>query len=99
MLFVVVYKPRENWSEELQQRTLQLFTQWQPPAGLEFKAHYAHADGSGGVAVVAVSDAAALVEGIEPFSASFAFDATPVVEMAEAVPLMQRAQAWRASTR
>ena len=99
MLFAVVYRTRENWSEDLQRRSLQLFTQWQPPAGLEFKAHYAHADRRGGLAIVEVSDATVLVEGIEPFSAYYDFEATPVVEMTEAVPVMQRALAWRDSIR
>lgn len=37
MLFGVVYAPHAGGTEEMQKRSLQLFTQWSPP--FEFKVH------------------------------------------------------------
>ncbi len=44
MLFGIVYSPRDS-SEESARRSLQLFTNWQPP--IEFKGHWALATGGG----------------------------------------------------
>ena len=49
MLFVLTYTARDV-TEKKEKRSLSLFTNWQPPAGYEFKSHYALADGTGGVA-------------------------------------------------
>jgi uncharacterized protein DUF3303 len=40
MLFAVHYTARDV-TEEKEKRSLNLFTNWKPPAGYEFKAHYA----------------------------------------------------------
>ena len=45
MLFAVLYTARDA-TEEKDKRSLNLFTNWKPPAGYEFKAHYALADGA-----------------------------------------------------
>jgi len=39
MLFAVHYTARDV-TEEKEKRSLKLFTNWKPPAGYEFKAHY-----------------------------------------------------------
>ena len=98
MLFMATYKPRGEMTEATQKRSLQLFTNWKPPAGFEFKAHYAAADGSG-YALVEVDSPAAAVEGISPWEPFFEFSLTPVLEMAQAVPILQRVYAWRDSVR
>src|SRR3954469_16864579 len=46
MLFSLVYTARDV-TEESQKRSLNLFTNWKPPAGYEFKAHSPLADGTG----------------------------------------------------
>ena len=96
MLFAVIYTER-NPTEESQKRSLKLFTSWTPPAGLTFKAHYASTEG--GIAIVEAESAAAVLEGIGPFTPFFDFKALPVVDMMEAVPIFQRLNAWRDSVR
>jgi hypothetical protein len=98
MLFVVQYTARDV-TEEKDKRSLNLFTNWKPPAGYEFKAHYSLADGSGGVAIVEVSSAAALLEAHAPWGPFFEFRSVPVVEVDKAVPIFQRVNAWRDSVK
>ena len=75
MLFAAIYRTT-NTTEEAQQRSLQLFTSWQPP--VDFKAHYALADGSGGIAILETDDAAAVLEAVAPFTPFFDFEVTPI---------------------
>ena len=75
MLFAAIYRTT-NTTEEAQQRSLQLFTSWQPP--VDFKAHYALADASGGIAIFESDDAAAVLESVAPFTPFFDFEVTPV---------------------
>jgi hypothetical protein len=95
MLFGLLYAPLDGTTEETQKRSLQLFTQWSPP--FEFKAHYARGDGKGGIAILESDTAEAIVEGISPWLPFFEFEAMPVVDIQAAVPLFQRAYAWRDS--
>jgi hypothetical protein len=95
MLFGVVYTGRETVSEESEKRSLALFAAWQPP--FEFKAHWARADGSGGIAVVESDSAATLLEGVAPWQPFFHFDISPVLGVEEAVPIFAKVNAWRDS--
>jgi hypothetical protein len=99
MLFAVTYTPRSGWSEEREKRTLALFTNWQPPAGYEFKALYDYADADGGIALVEASSAEVLFEAHAVFAGHLEFRVRPVVPSEVAVPLMQKAIAWRDSVR
>src|SRR5476651_1116938 len=96
MLFMTVYRSHANVTAESQRRGLQLFTQWQPPAGFTFKAHYTSPDGVG-FAVVEADNVAALIEGTAPFTPYLDFKVTPVMDIMEAVPLLMRADAWAQS--
>ncbi len=98
MLFAVVYTEK-NATEASQHRSLNLFTNWKPPAGYEFKSHYATADGSGGVAIVEANSAATLLEAHSPWTPFFDFRTVPVVEIEKAVPIFQRVNAWRDSVK
>jgi Protein of unknown function (DUF3303) len=93
VLFGVVYRPR-NPTEASQKRSLQLFTNWQPP--IEFKGHWAFARG-GGMAIVEADDSAALVEAVVAFTPFFDFTIEPAVTVEEGVPLFMKVNAWRDS--
>ena len=94
MLFAAVYTPL-NPTEESQNRSLQLFTSWQPP--FEFKFHWARADGKGGIAILEADDPAVVLEGVAPFTPFFEFVITPVTPIEDAVPVFMRTNAWRDS--
>jgi hypothetical protein len=98
MLFMVQYTARDV-TEETAKRSLSLFTNWKPPAGYEFKAHYSLADGSGGVAIVEVNSVAPLLEAHAPWAPFFEFHTVPVLEVEKAVPIFQRVNAWRDSVK
>ena len=98
MLFAVSYTARDS-TEEKEKRSLNLFTNWKPPAGDEFKAHYSLADGSGGLAIVEASSPAALLEAHAPWGPFFESRTVPVVEVDKAVPIFQRVNAWRDSVK
>ena len=99
MLVAVIYTARENVSEDTTKRSLTLFTHWKPPKGYEIKCHYSFSDGSGGLGIVDVSSSAALLETAGTFSPFFDFKTLPVVEIEAAVPILQKANAWRDSVR
>jgi len=93
VLFGIVDKERHP-SEESQKRSLQLFTNWQPP--VEFKGHWAFATG-GGMAIVEAENSAAMVEAVTPFTPFFDFRVEPVVNVEEAVPIFTKTTGWRDS--
>ncbi len=96
MLFAMTYVARDV-SEDKEKRSLSLFTHWKPPAGYEFKAHYALADGTGGLGIIEAASAAAILEAHSPWGPFFEFKIVPIVEIDKAVPVFQRVQAWRES--
>jgi hypothetical protein len=98
MLFAGTYTNRPAVTEENSKRSLQLFTNWTPPKGFEFKAHYAYSDGSGGT-FIAEGTPETLLEATAPYIPFFEFKIVPVVEITAAVPIFQRVNAWRDSIR
>jgi hypothetical protein len=94
MLFAAIYTAH-SVTEESQKRSLALFMNWTPP--FEFKAHYALADGSGGIAIVEADDPNVILEGIAPFTPFFDFEVTPVSEIESAVPVFAKVNEWRDS--
>ena len=84
-------------SEESSKRNLQLFANWTPPAGFEFKAHWARADAKGGIFIAEAASAEALLEATSPWATRMDFDIAPIVDMNAAVPLFMKVQAWTES--
>jgi hypothetical protein len=99
MLFALTYTPRDGYSEERDRRTLKLFSNWQAPAGFEFKGFYDYADGDGGVAIVEVSSAELMLEATAPWAVFFEFKARPLVSIEKSTPIFEKAIAWRDSIR
>ena len=97
MLFVAVYKGKDTATEETAKRQLQLFLSWQPP--FEFKHHWARADQNGGIALFEADSAAVVLEGIAPWTVYLDFEVAPVIPIEQAVPVIQKTNAWRDSVR
>ncbi len=97
MLFLAQYAPKDSRSEESQKRSLKLFTEWKPP--VPFKAHYARADGRGGIAIFETDNPALVAEMITPWVPFFDFDLCPLLPMEEAVPINLKSIAWREGKR
>ena len=97
MLFAVIYTARGNSSEESEKRSLQLFANWTPPAGFEFKSHYSFADGTGGIAIVDAQSAEAVLEAHAPWGPFFNYRTVPVVDVEASIPIFDTSNAWRDS--
>jgi len=95
MVFGVIYKPRPGGDEKRQERALQVFTEWTPPAEIRFRAHYFRADGNGGIAIVETDVATALGAATAPFSPFFEYEVVPLMEVDEAIPVLKDAMEWR----
>ncbi len=84
MLFATVYTSRGEGSEEAAKRVQQIYSQWKPPAGVEIKAFYSMADGSGGIVISEATTAAQILEAISPFAPYMEYNVTPIVVIGEA---------------
>ena len=93
MIFGMIYSFR-NPTEQIDRRAINLFTNWTPPQGFEFKSHHEFSDGSGGMATVEVSSPEAMYEAVAPFRGFAEFKLVPVVEVSVAIPIVQKAHAW-----
>jgi len=90
MLFGVVYSRRNSPEAANSERSLSLFTDWQPP--LEFTDHWNFATG-GGMGLVEADSSAALAGVIAPFAPFFDFKLEQVDADDEAVPTFMKMSA------
>jgi uncharacterized protein DUF3303 len=99
MLFGIVWSNRAGGTEETDKRTLKLFKNWQPPAGLEFKSFYDYADGNGGIAIAESNSAEAILEATAPWATFFDFTVRPIVPTDKSPAIFEKVIAWRDSVR
>ena len=93
MLFHVTWEFIDT-SEEGAGRSLQVFQNWQPPAGADFKGFYGFADNSGGVAIIEVDSLATLAKTTAPFIPWLRFAATPIMPIEEMAAISGEALAF-----
>jgi hypothetical protein len=96
MLFMCQGKARPGLSVEDQQKVLQLFASWKPPAGIEIKAHYLGAAG-GDYVIVETSSVEALIEATSIWAPFVVYEVTPIVEAQLGVAGVTRADELRRS--
>ena len=96
MLFHVTWQFNEL-SEESERRSLNVFSQWQPPAGADFQGFYGFVDGTGGVAIIEVDSAATLARTTAPWTPWLRFTVTPIVPIDESAAIGGEAIAFRDS--
>lgn len=95
MLFYVGWKARAGQGPKEAEAALQVFSRWQPPAGMEMKGMWARPDG-GGFCLCEAASAEVVFEGTAPWSETYLdYDVVPIVEMEKAVELMKQAMAFR----
>lgn len=83
-------------SEAADKRSLEVFSKWQPPAGM-FQAFYGYADGTGGFAIVETDSASAIAKAIAPFTPWLRFSMRPILPIDEAAAVALEAVAFRDS--
>ncbi len=96
MLFHVTWELVDS-SEEGEKRSLDVFANWQPPVGAEFRGFYGYADGSGGIAIIEVDSLATLAKTTAPFVPWLHFTATPILPIEELAAIAGEAIAFRES--
>ena len=96
MLFHVTWEFVDS-SEEGERRSLDVFSNWQPPAGAEFRGFYGFADNSGGIAIIEVDSLATLAKTTAPFVPWLRFAATPIMPIEELAAAGAEAIAFRES--
>lgn len=99
MLFAIVWTSRAGATEETDKRTLKLFKNWQPPAGLEFNGFYDYADGNGGIAIAETNSAELILEATAPWAMYLDFTVRPIVPTDKSPAIFEKAIAWRDSIR
>lgn len=98
MLFEISYKVRTGGNESSDKRIMQIFSKWKPPAGMVVKAHYARTMASG--FIIAEADSVApIIEANAVYAIWLDYEVTPIIDIADAVPALERAYAWRESIR
>ncbi|HEU0074858.1 MAG TPA: DUF3303 family protein [Dehalococcoidia bacterium] len=96
MLFHVTWEFVDS-SEDGEKRSLDVFSNWQPPAGAEFRGFYGFADNSGGVAIIEVDSLQTLARTTAPFIPWLHFAATPIIPIEEAAAIGGEAVVFRNS--
>lgn len=93
MLFALIYRRRPSNDETEVRRLFQRFMAWEPPEGLDVKAHYAFVSG-GGVAVVDAPDVGTLRQAIGPFAGMLDIQTEPALNIPEAIAISMATQEW-----
>jgi hypothetical protein len=97
MKYVVSWQPKSTESEEVQARSLQVFSKWSPTEGTTYLQFLGRIDGTGGFAVVETDDPALVARDVSIFSAFFDFNVYPVLEIQEAARIGAGAIEFRQS--
>ena len=97
MKYVVSWESRQSASEELQARSLQVFSKWSPSEGTTFHQFLGRVDGRGGYAVVETEDPALIAKDMAIFGAFFDMSVHPVLEIADTAMLSAEAVEFRGS--
>jgi Domain of unknown function (DUF3303) len=75
-------------------RSLEGFVRWLPPDDQVFLQFVSRVDGRGGLAVIETDNAAGLLESVARFSPWFEFEVFPVVDVADAVGVLDTSLTW-----
>ena len=97
MKYVVAWEVRANASEEVQARSLHVFSKWSPGEGTDFLQFVGRVDGRGGFAVVETEDVALLARDMAIFSAFFDMSVYPVLDIQESARIGGEAVGFRAN--
>lgn len=98
MLFHVTWEFTDN-SEEGSRRSLAVFSEWQPPAGAEFKGFYGFASGGGGVALIEADGVETLARTTSPWTPWLRFTINPILPIEQSSAIAGEAVGFRDSVK
>jgi hypothetical protein len=94
MEFIGMTSFRSNVTPEGRREALRVFSQWQPPEGLNMKLLYFSADGLRSFGLAETDNAALLTDVAARFSDYIDFEWIPVLPAQEAAAIAGQANAW-----
>jgi hypothetical protein len=97
MKYVISWQPRPNATEEIAERSLQVFGKWSPAEGARFLQFLGRIDLYGGFAVVEADDPALVARETAIFSPFFDFTVYPVLDISETARIGGEAIEFRRS--
>jgi hypothetical protein len=95
MKYVVSWETRAGVTEEVQARSLQVFSKWSPAEGTNFVQFLGRVDSRGGFAVVETDDPALVARDMGIFSAFFDMSVYPVLDVQEIAQILGEAVTFR----
>jgi hypothetical protein len=98
MKYVVAWELRPNYSEDLDERSLEVFGRWSPAEGSNFLEFVARVDGRGGFAVIETDDVTLIARDVAVFNAFFDFNVYPVMDARESAQIAGEAIEFRRGT-
>ena len=99
MKYVVCWETGANAGEEVQARSLQVFSKWSPSPETTFDQFVERIDGGGGFAVIETDDPTLIARDMAIFSAFYDISVYPVLDIADAVQIENEAVEFRNSVR
>lgn len=97
MKYVVTWETRASVSEEVQARSLQVFSTWSPAEGTTFVQFVGRVDGRGGFAVVETDDVTLIARDAAIFGAFFDMSVYPVLDVEQAAQIGGEAVQFRSA--
>lgn len=97
MKYVVSWESRAGAAEDVQAKSLQVFSKWSPSEGTEFLQFVGRVDGRGGFAVVETDDVALIARDMAIFTAFFDMSVYPVLDIQESARIGGEAIQFRHS--
>lgn len=95
MKYVLTWELRPNYSEDLDERSLEVFARWSPAESTNFLEFVARVDGRGGFAVIEADDVASIARDVAIFNAFFEFNVYPVIDVRESAKIAGEAIQFR----
>lgn len=95
MKYVLTWELRPNYSEDQDERSLEVFARWSPAESTNFLEFVARVDGRGGFAVIEADDVASIARDVAIFNAFFEFNVCPVMDVRESANIAGEAIQFR----
>jgi Protein of unknown function (DUF3303) len=97
MKYLIAWEPGANASEDVQARSLQVFSKWAPAEGTDFQQFLGRVDGRGGFAVVETDDVTLIARDTAIFGAFLDMTVYPVLDIQESARIAGEAVEFRRS--
>ncbi len=95
MLFYVGWRARPGTGPAEQEKSLEVFSRWQPPAGLQIQGMWGRADG-GGFCVAEADSTQVIMEACAPWGGSLLdYEVVPILDMKESAAISAKGIAFR----